>query len=158
MSASAEECPRTLHCAARSRFSRSPPPSPSARWLSTPGRPQPVTCARDVFHRGAADRDDAVRSAAMRIFWMVVGAFAIGCGSSPAASTSEASAGGESTVVIEEDDPRVSRSAGEEGGVVVLYPRVMGLPEGEAERLQAHMVELVRRIFPNRKSTRLNSS
>lgn len=86
----------------------------------------------------------------MRIFWMVVGAFAIGCGSSPAASTSEASAGGESTVVIEEDDPRVSRSAGEEGGVVVLYPRVMGLPEGEAERLQAHMVELVHRIFPNR--------
>lgn len=68
--------------------------------------------------------------------------------SASSAGSTEESGGGE--VIIEEDDPRVSRSAGAEGGVVVLYPRVMGLPENEPETLQAHMVELAQRVFPDR--------
>lgn len=72
----------------------------------------------------------------------------VACGASAAARTTESS--GDPVAVVERDDPRVSRSAGEEGGVVVLYPRVMGLPEDAPARLQAHMVALVRRIFPNR--------
>ncbi len=71
-----------------------------------------------------------------------------GCGG--AAATSGSSGGESANVVIDEDDARVSRSAGEEGGVVVLFPRVMGLPGGEAAALQAHMVELAQRVFPNR--------
>lgn len=77
-----------------------------------------------------------------------------GCGGGAASSSevvvSDEASGGEGAVVIEDDDPRVSRSAGEEGGVVVLFPRVMGLPDDEAARLQAHMVEVARRVFPNR--------
>src|SRR5262245_7029561 len=81
-----------------------------------------------------------------------------GSGSSSSETTIEegaSSEGGESGsseggVVIEDDDNRVSTSAGEAGGVVVLWPRVMGLPENEANDLQEHMATLVRRVFPNR--------
>lgn len=77
-----------------------------------------------------------------------------GCGGSSTTSTetsSEGTGGGEGAVVtIEEDDPRVSRSGGEEGGVVVLWPRVMGLPGDEVNLLQTHLVDLARRVFPDR--------
>jgi hypothetical protein len=78
-----------------------------------------------------------------------------GCGSSGSSSSStahEETSGGDNgmTVTIEEDDPRVSRSAGEEGGVVVLWPRVMGIPGDEVNVLQAHLVEVARRVFPDR--------
>ena len=75
----------------------------------------------------------------------------LGCGGAPPSSAAEgeaASGGGQ--LIIEEEDPRVSRSAGEAGGVVVLFPRVMGLPDQEAAALQAHMVEVAQRVFPNR--------
>jgi hypothetical protein len=73
-----------------------------------------------------------------------------GCGGAPPSSAAEGEQASGEAVIIEEDDPRVSRSAGEEGGVVVLYPRVMGLPDQEPAALQAHMVELAQRVFPNR--------
>jgi hypothetical protein len=83
-------------------------------------------------------------------------ALVLGCGggggstsSSESTVTEEGSGGGEGVVVIDENDPRVSTSAGEEGGIVVLWPRVMGLPGDEAGRVQAHIVELVRRRYPN---------
>lgn len=65
-----------------------------------------------------------------------------------AGGSGSGSSGGE--LIVEEDDPRVSRSAGPEGGVVVLFPRVMGIPEDEPATLQAHMVEVARRVFPDR--------
>ncbi|HEY8429866.1 MAG TPA: hypothetical protein VIL20_15890 [Sandaracinaceae bacterium] len=70
------------------------------------------------------------------------------CSGSGTGGARATSSGGE--ILVEEDDPRVSRSAGPEGGVVVLYPRVMGIPEDEPAALQAHMVELARRVFPDR--------
>ncbi|MCZ7680771.1 MAG: hypothetical protein M5U28_19165 [Sandaracinaceae bacterium] len=74
-----------------------------------------------------------------------------GCSGGGGASAGPAeSGGGEATIVIDEDDPRVSQSAGVEGGVTVLFPRVMGLPGAEPAALQAHMVELARRLFPDR--------
>lgn len=73
-----------------------------------------------------------------------------GCGGGTAASSSASSSGDEPVVIIEDDDARVSRSAGEEGGVVVLFPRVMGLPGEEAQHLQQHMVALAQRVFPDR--------
>jgi hypothetical protein len=87
---------------------------------------------------------------------IALSAIALGCGGSGSQSTTtsaeEETAGGEDGVVvtIENDDSRVSRSAGEEGGVVVLWPRVMGLPGPEAQALQAHLVEVAQRVFPDR--------
>jgi hypothetical protein len=79
----------------------------------------------------------------------------VGCGGASAPGTSSGddqnASGGEGVVVIEEnDDNRISRSAGEEGGVVVLWPRVMGLPDTEPTRAQAHLVEIARQVFPDR--------
>lgn len=48
------------------------------------------------------------------------------------------------------DDPRISRSAGQEGGVVVLWPRLIGSEEGEAAALQTRMNEMASRVLPNR--------
>ncbi len=92
------------------------------------------------------------------LFAILLFSFALSaCGSSSSSAASEEVSAVEtegaeegSVVVVEEQDDRVSQSAGEEGGVVVLWPRVMGLPESEPTVLQAHMVELARRVFPNR--------
>lgn len=87
-----------------------------------------------------------------RTWWTAVSVLALlGCsGGSGGGSRASGSGGGEATIVIDEDDARVSRSAGVEGGVTVLFPRVMGLPGGEPAALQAHMVELAGRLFPDR--------
>ncbi|MBZ0119581.1 MAG: hypothetical protein K8H88_21500 [Sandaracinaceae bacterium] len=84
--------------------------------------------------------------------WMIGLLVACGGGGTPAVETAgsggEADTGG-GVVIEEDDDPRVSTSAGEEGGIVVLWPRVIGLPDQEPAQLQAHMVELTRRLFPD---------
>lgn len=89
------------------------------------------------------------RSTALRCRVLGLGlGLAIGCGSSAAPERSEprSSAGGST----QGDDPRISRSAGEEGGVVVLFPRVIGDAGEQAAALQIHMEEVARRVFPNR--------
>lgn len=75
--------------------------------------------------------------------------------SNEGATTGGATAGGgggedEGTVVvIDEGDDRVSTSAGEEGGIVVMWPRVMGFADGESALLQQRLVEIARRVAPN---------
>ncbi len=71
-----------------------------------------------------------------------------GCSGGASQGGAVEAAGGE--VIIDEQDARVSTSAGEEGGVVVLFPRVMGIPGDEPATLQQHMVEVAQRVFPDR--------
>ena len=52
-------------------------------------------------------------------------------------------------VVIDDDDDRVSTSAGEEGGIVVMWPRVMGFSGEESALLQQRLVAIARRVAPN---------
>lgn len=70
-------------------------------------------------------------------------------GESPAVATKPAPAAGAS------DDPRISRSAGEPGGVVLLWPRVVPADDSEttnaiADGIQRHMRGVVERALPGR--------
>lgn len=98
----------------------------------------------------------------MRITWLLAATLLFACGGGSADSTgsapSDETAGGEVlddtgedgvTVVIDESDDRVSSSAGEEGGVVVFWPRIMGFAGAEAALLQERLVAIARRVDPD---------
>ena len=91
----------------------------------------------------------------MRMLWtlIVIACFAGGCASRSYKNSSGAPVASASGKV--EDDPRISRSAGEEGGVVVLWPRIIGRSEeGRSEdiaaALQQRLREVVARALPGR--------
>lgn len=102
----------------------------------------------------------------MRTTWLLASALLLACGGGSGDSTtstppSDDTAGGESgdgvtvesgdgvTVVIDESDDRVSTSAGEAGGVVVFWPRIMGFAGEEAALLQERLVAIARRVDPD---------
>src|SRR5262245_35924928 len=77
----------------------------------------------------------------------------LGCGSStPPAENGPVEGGlssGGDPVAGNEDDPRVSKSRGVEGGVVVLWPRVLGIPDQEATLVQGHLKRVAEKALPD---------
>lgn len=77
---------------------------------------------------------------------LLVGLVLAGCGSSTPPPRRSPADGDAANV---ENDPRVSKSAGEEGGIVVLWPRVVGIPENEPLALQSKLREIAAATLPD---------
>jgi hypothetical protein len=92
--------------------------------------------------------------------WLSV-ALLLACGPKPATTTTtppsdaDPASQPEGTTVVNASDPRVSRSAGEAGGVVVLWPRIIPAEEVESSNMIAGLVQdrmkaLVERTLPGK--------
>ena len=82
--------------------------------------------------------------------WIGFALVGLACGSSPrppAESGGTEASGGDADAMA--NDPRVSRSAGVEDGLVILWPRVLGFPEAEPPALQAKLREFAAAALPD---------